>query len=123
MTALERECHSNWPACAMRTHVRVRTRSSWAGRATKYYPAELSGGEQQRVAVARALAPIKIVSPTSQPETGRGHRKQISELLFGGHNQRGTTLVLVTHDAALAPRCARVVRPRSGASMVGSAMN
>jgi len=81
-----------------------------------HYPAELSGGEQQRVAVARALAPNPAIIVADEPtgnldeENGR----QIIELLFASHKKRGTTLVLVTHDGALAARCERVVRLRSG---------
>ncbi len=81
-----------------------------------HYPAQLSGGEQQRVAVARALAPNPAIVVADEPtgnldeDTGR----QIIELLFAGHERRGTTLVLVTHDTALAARCARVVQLRSG---------
>src|SRR5712671_4194008 len=74
-----------------------------------HYPAELSGGEQQRVALARALGTHPAILVADEP-TGR----EIIELLFAGHTQRGTTLVLVTHDAALARRCGRVVRLRSG---------
>jgi putative ABC transport system ATP-binding protein len=81
-----------------------------------HYPAQLSGGEQQRVALARALAPNPAILVADEPtgnldeETGR----QIVELLFKGHEERGMTLVLVTHDSALAARCGRVVRMRSG---------
>ena len=81
-----------------------------------HYPAQLSGGEQQRVAVARALAPNPAILVADEPtgnldeDTGR----QIIDLLFAGHAQRGTTLVLVTHDSGLAARCGRVVRLRSG---------
>jgi putative ABC transport system ATP-binding protein len=81
-----------------------------------HYPAQLSGGEQQRVALARALAPNPAILVADEPtgnldeETG----KQIVELLFKGHEERGATLVLVTHDAALAARCGRIVRMRSG---------
>jgi putative ABC transport system ATP-binding protein len=81
-----------------------------------HYPAELSGGEQQRVALARALAPHPAILVADEPTgnldetTGR----EIIELLFAGHQSRNTTLVLVTHDAALAQRCDRVVRLRSG---------
>src|SRR5579885_107414 len=82
----------------------------------QHYPAELSGGEQQRVAVARALAPSPAIlvadEPTGHLDEDTG--KQIIELLFAGHARRGSTLVLVTHDPALAQRCARVVRLRSG---------
>jgi putative ABC transport system ATP-binding protein len=81
-----------------------------------HYPAQLSGGEQQRVAVARALAPNPAILVADEPtgnldeDTGR----QIVDLLFAGHEKRGATLVLVTHDPALAQRCGRVVRLRSG---------
>jgi len=81
-----------------------------------HYPAELSGGEQQRVALARALAPNPKILIADEPtgnldETTGG---EIIELLFASHAERHTTLVLVTHDPALARRCDRVVRLRSG---------
>jgi putative ABC transport system ATP-binding protein len=81
-----------------------------------HYPAELSGGEQQRVAVARALAPQPAIVVADEPTGNLDEEsgKQIIALLFEGHARRGTTLVLVTHDAALAARCERVVRLRSG---------
>jgi putative ABC transport system ATP-binding protein len=86
------------------------------GERLHHYPAELSGGEQQRVAVARALAPSPAIivadEPTGNLDEDTGG--QIIELLFAGHARRGTTLVLVTHDVALAARCGRVVRLRSG---------
>jgi putative ABC transport system ATP-binding protein len=81
-----------------------------------HYPAELSGGEQQRVALARALAPNPAIliadEPTGNLDETTG--AEIIELMFAGHAQRGTTLVLVTHDPTLAARCDRVVRLRSG---------
>jgi putative ABC transport system ATP-binding protein len=86
------------------------------GERLHHYPAQLSGGEQQRVAVARALAPNPAILVADEPtgnldeDTGQ----QIIELLFAGHARRATTLVLVTHDSALAQRCGRVVRLRSG---------
>ena len=86
------------------------------GERMQHYPAELSGGEQQRVALARALAPNPPIlvadEPTGNLDETTG--KQIIELLFAAHRERETTLVLVTHDAALAARCERVVRLRSG---------
>jgi putative ABC transport system ATP-binding protein len=81
-----------------------------------HYPGELSGGEQQRVAIARALAPdpgILIADePTGNLDEATG--RQIADLLFTKAKERGTTLVLVTHDAALAARCTRQVAMRSG---------
>jgi putative ABC transport system ATP-binding protein len=81
-----------------------------------HYPAQLSGGEQQRVALARALAPNPAIlvadEPTGNLDENTG--KQIVELLFAGHAERDTTLILVTHDASLAARCDRVMRLRSG---------
>jgi putative ABC transport system ATP-binding protein len=81
-----------------------------------HYPAQLSGGEQQRVALARALAPNPAIlvadEPTGNLDEATG--KQIIDLLFAGHVERNTTLVLVTHDQALARRCDRMVRLRSG---------
>jgi putative ABC transport system ATP-binding protein len=83
---------------------------------TQHYPAELSGGEQQRVALARALAPNPSIlvadEPTGNLDEATG--RQIVDLLFTKHAERGMTLVLVTHDTSLAQRCDRVVRLRSG---------
>ena len=81
-----------------------------------HYPRQLSGGEQQRVALARALAPDPLILAADEPtgnldsDTGAG----IIDLIFEQKNRRGSTLVLVTHDASLAARCDRVVRLRSG---------
>jgi putative ABC transport system ATP-binding protein len=81
-----------------------------------HYPTELSGGEQQRVALARALAPDPALlvadEPTGNLDEATG--REIIELLFRGHRERGTTLVLVTHDTALAARCERVLQMHSG---------
>lgn len=87
-----------------------------AGRES-HYPSQLSGGEQQRVAIARALAPEPLILVADEPtgnldgETG----VQVADLLFSKQAERGTTLVLVTHDIRLADRCGRVLRVRSGA--------
>jgi len=82
----------------------------------QHYPTQLSGGEQQRVALARALAPDPAIlvadEPTGNLDEATG--KQIVDLLFTKHAERGMTLVLVTHDSSLAQRCDRVVRLRSG---------
>ena len=81
-----------------------------------HYPGELSGGEQQRVAIARALAPEpKILiadEPTGNLDQATG--RQIADLLFAKAGERGMTLVLVTHDPALATRCTRQIAMRSG---------
>jgi putative ABC transport system ATP-binding protein len=81
-----------------------------------HYPTQLSGGEQQRVALARALAPDPAIlvadEPTGNLDETTG--KQIVDLLFSKHSERGMTLVLVTHDSSLAQRCDRVIRLRSG---------
>jgi putative ABC transport system ATP-binding protein len=81
-----------------------------------HYPAQLSGGEQQRVAIARALAPDPAIliadEPTGNLDTDTG--RDIAELIFRAVVARGTTLVLVTHDAELAARCDRTVRIASG---------
>jgi putative ABC transport system ATP-binding protein len=86
------------------------------GSRLQHYPAALSGGEQQRVALARALAPNPLIvvadEPTGNLDTATG--RDIIELLFRGRSERGTTLVLVTHDGALAARCDRVLHMHSG---------
>ena len=89
-----------------------------------HYPGQLSGGEQQRVAIARALAPSPAVLIADEPtgnldtETGR----QIADLLFAQQAERGMTLVLVTHDLALASRCSRQVRVASGRIVADAAL-
>jgi putative ABC transport system ATP-binding protein len=81
-----------------------------------HYPAQLSGGEQQRVALARALAPRPSLMIADEPTgnldeaTGRA----IIDLMFELPARLGATLALVTHDGALASRCDRVIRMRSG---------
>ncbi|HTS39062.1 MAG TPA: ABC transporter ATP-binding protein [Xanthobacteraceae bacterium] len=82
----------------------------------QHYPAELSGGEQQRVALARASAPGPAILMADEPTGNLDETTgaQIIDLLFASHKARGTTLVLVTHDAALAQRCDRIIRLRSG---------
>ena len=86
------------------------------GHRLDHYPSQLSGGEQQRVAVARALAPEPSIlvadEPTGNLDEATG--QQIMDLLFATQAERGATLVIVTHDLALARRCDRTVRLRSG---------
>lgn len=81
-----------------------------------HYPAQLSGGEQQRVAIARALAvdPAILIAdePTGNLDEVTG--SEIADLIFRSVAERGTTLVLVTHDTELAARCNRTVRIAAG---------
>ncbi len=82
----------------------------------EHYPVQLSGGEQQRVAVARAFAcrpPILLADePTGNLDSATG--AQVIDLLLWLHRDHGTTLVLVTHDATLAASMERVVSLRDG---------
>ena len=83
---------------------------------TTHYPRQLSGGEQQRVAIARAFASGPKVlfadEPTGNLDTHTGAR--VVDLIFDLNHEAGTTLVLVTHDAALANRCGRTVTLAAG---------
>ena len=82
----------------------------------EHYPTQLSGGEQQRVALARALAPQPDILFGDEPtgnldgQTGRG----VIDLIFDLSRERNSTLVLVTHDPALADRCDRVISMMDG---------
>ena len=93
----------------------VLARVGLAGR-VGHYPRQLSGGEQQRVAIARAFVTRPDVlfadEPTGNLDAVTGER--IMDLLFGLNTETGATLVLVTHDQALAARCGRIVRLDAG---------
>ncbi len=86
------------------------------GERIAHYPRQLSGGEQQRVAIARAFVtePALLLAdePTGNLDSATG--ANVIELLFALNRERGTTLVLVTHDAALAQRCGRMLRLDAG---------
>ena len=77
-----------------------------------HYPSQLSGGEQQRVAIARAfVGSPKILfadEPSANLDSKNGH--MIESLLFDLNKQNGTTLILVTHDEALAQKCERIIQ-------------
>ena len=81
-----------------------------------HYPAQLSGGEQQRVSIARAFANDPAILFADEPtgnldnETG----SHIEELLFGLNARQGTTLVLVTHNNDLAAQCSRILKMKGG---------
>lgn len=81
-----------------------------------HYPVQLSGGEQQRVAVARAFAarPALLLAdePTGNLDSANGAR--VIDLLLQLHRDQGSTLILVTHDPALAARAERIVSLRDG---------
>jgi putative ABC transport system ATP-binding protein len=85
-------------------------------RRARHYPRQLSGGEQQRVAIARAFASRPEVlfadEPTGNLDTATGAR--VIELLFELNREFGTTLILVTHDQALASRCRRTIQLDAG---------
>lgn len=86
------------------------------GHRLHHYPAQLSGGEQQRVAIARALAarpPLVFGDePTGNLDAATG--AGIVDLLFARRAEAGATLIIITHDAALAARCERVVTLADG---------
>jgi putative ABC transport system ATP-binding protein len=92
------------------------------GHRLSHYPGQLSGGEQQRVAIARALASGARILLADEPtgnldqETG----KQIIDLLFGLRKEAGATLLLVTHDRAVASRCDRIAEVRDGRIVSGA---
>ncbi len=83
---------------------------------TTHYPRQLSGGEQQRVAVARAFACKPTIlfadEPTGNLDTATG--EIINDLLFDLNREEGTTLVLVTHEMNLAARCHRTMQLQAG---------
>ncbi|WP_292904129.1 ABC transporter ATP-binding protein [Niveispirillum sp.] len=82
------------------------------GHRLTHYPGQLSGGEQQRVALARAFAPepslLLADEPTGNLDGDTG--KRIIELMFAMADRVGTTIILITHDPALARQCDRVIR-------------
>ena len=102
------------------TDARVRA-ASWLQRVglaqrMDHYPRQLSGGEQQRVAVARAFATeprlLFADEPTGNLDSATG--EEVIALMFALNSESRTTLLLVTHDAALAQRCPRQLRLSAG---------
>ncbi|MCB1925799.1 MAG: ATP-binding cassette domain-containing protein [Gammaproteobacteria bacterium] len=92
------------------------------GQRLDHLPRQLSGGEQQRVAIARAFAGDPAVlfadEPTGNLDAASGRR--VMDLLFGLRDRVGSTLLLVTHDEALAARCDRILRLDAGRLVVGT---
>ena len=86
------------------------------GHRLDHYPAQLSGGEQQRVAIARAIAPrpplVFADEPTGNLDAATG--EAITDLVFERRAEAGATLVVITHDPALAERCGRVLTMADG---------
>ena len=81
-----------------------------------HYPTQLSGGEQQRVSLARAFANRPAIlfadEPTGNLDESTGNK--VEELVFELNREAGTTLIIVTHDPALAEKTQRVIRLRGG---------
>lgn len=94
----------------------IQLRRVGLGHRLHHYPKHLSGGEQQRVALARAFAPrprlLLADEPTGNLDGATG--AEVIDLMFRMNAEQGTTLILVTHDEALASRCHRMIRLESG---------
>ena len=89
------------------------------GERLRHYPKVLSGGEQQRVALARAFVVRPAVLLADEPTGSLDHAtgETVMELMFALNREAGTTLVLVTHDRAIASRCDRQLRIEAGRLM------
>ena len=100
----------------VQTRAKAELEAVGLGHRLHHYPTQLSGGEQQRVAIARALvgrpALIFADEPTGNLDAATG--AAIIDLLFSRLTETGATLVLITHDADLAPLCDRIITMRDG---------
>jgi putative ABC transport system ATP-binding protein len=86
------------------------------GQRLRHLPAVLSGGEQQRVALARAFVVHPAILMADEPTGSLDHAtgQAVMDLMFELNRENGTTLVLVTHDPAMAQRCGRQLRIAAG---------
>jgi putative ABC transport system ATP-binding protein len=98
------------------TRAEAALKSVGLGHRITHYPGQLSGGEQQRVALARAFVALPRLILADEP-TGnldRATGQTVMDLLFDLREKYGTTLILITHDPALAARCARQIHVADG---------
>jgi putative ABC transport system ATP-binding protein len=118
MTALENVAVPMELAGRRDAHVEARRLLGLVGLSDRalHYPGQLSGGEQQRVALARAFGgrPRLLLADEPTGNLDQANGQAVIDLLFDLHARAGTTLLLITHDPALAARCQRTVRVADG---------
>ncbi len=120
LTAIENVALAKEYAGASRGQATAAAREAlgWVGLAERadHRPMELSGGEQQRVAIARSLVngPAIVLADEPTGNLDSGHAHEVLELLRRFNRERGQTVVLVTHDAEVGGFCDRIVRMRDG---------
>ena len=120
LTALENVALAGEYAGASRGRATAAAREAlgWVGLSERadHRPMELSGGEQQRVAIARSLVnePAIVLADEPTGNLDSGHSNEVLELLRRFNRERGQTVVLVTHDAEVGAFCDRIVRMRDG---------
>ena len=103
-------------AAAATERAEVSLRAVGLGHRLTHLPGQLSGGEQQRVALARAFAPAPRLLLADEPTGNLDHAtgEAVMDLMFALREESGTTLMLITHDPALAHRCGRTVAIADG---------